>query len=238
MGLVQPAEAAIRVYDASERGGTPGDERRVSLGLCPPVETTFGSLEGSTRLADEGLGTVTLVSLHDVSNNRVDVGPDALTALFGPGAFVFLDVAVTRFVAQPQTSNASGIGTHGPSGTAPGGSVEWGVLSGWQITGTTYCVASPAAVCDENGFAHGVTLTAILPSTTYDLGSWSFDVEGDYEAVSWYVRVTSNGGLSNSQERLRGAFVGASLPALPLAGFAALAAGLVVVAIGAARRAG
>jgi len=238
VGLAGPSSAAVKFYDSSQLSGAPGDERRVTADFCPPVATTLGSLQGFTQLADDGLGTVTLVELEDVSNNRVDVGPELLLPLFGPGAFVFIDVAVTRSVAGPQLSNASGVGAHGPSSSASDASVEWGVISGWQITGTNYCVSSPVEVCNENGFGHGVTLIAALPSPTYDLGTWSFDAEGDYEAAGWYVRVTSNGGLSNNQERLRGAFVGAELPALPAAGFAALGAGLAAAGLRALRREG
>lgn len=226
-----PSGAAVKVYDSSSLSGAPGDERRVALDLCPPVDLTPGSLEGFSRLLDDGLGTVTLELLEDVSDNLVDVGPDALLTLFGPGAFVFLDVAVTRSAVGPHVSNDSGIGAHGPSSTAPGDSVEWGVVSGWQITGTSYCLSSPAAACNENGFAHAATVPAVLPSLTYDLGTWLFDAEGDYEAADWYIRVTSNGGLSNNQERLRGAFVGESLPVLPPLGLAALVAGLLGVGL-------
>ena len=52
--------------------------------------------------------------------------------------------------------------------------------------------------------------------------------EGDYEAAQPYIFRTSNGGLSNTQFDLRGVFVGASLPALPLVGLGALAACLAV----------
>jgi hypothetical protein len=78
------------------------------------------------------------------------------------------------------------------------------------------------------GFAP--TTFPVLPSASYDLGTWNFDAEGDYEAAQAYIFRTSNGGLANLQQLLRGAFVGASLPALPLLGFAALAAGLVGIA--------
>ena len=48
------------------------------------------------------------------------------------------------------------------------------------------------------------------------------------QAVTWYITRTSNGGLSNNQNFLRGTFVGAALPALPLVGFGILALGLAV----------
>ena len=124
--------------------------------------------------------------------------------------------------------NASGMGAHGPSGTAPSESVEWGVVSGFEITGRSFCLSSPITICNLNGLAHGITIPSILASDTYNLGTWNFDAVGDLSAT-WIITRTSAGGLSNSQELHRGAFVGASLPALPLVGFGALALSLAVI---------
>jgi hypothetical protein len=121
-----------------------------------------------------------------------------------------------------------GVGSHGPSGTAPGESAEWGVVSGWELTGFSYCVSSPVLICVQNAGAHGATITPELASQTYDLGTWQFDSLGDMEA-DFYITATLNGGTANTASRLRGAFVGTSLPALPLVGFAALAAGLAAI---------
>ena len=131
----------------------------------------------------------------------------------------------------PQLSNTSGIGAHGPSSTAPGASTEWGILSGWSATGYRFCVSSPVGICNNAGFTHGVTVPSIVNSDTYDLGTWSFDAVGDYENAAPYVFSTANGGIQNIRYALRGSFVGASLPALPLVGFGALAASLAVVGV-------
>jgi hypothetical protein len=227
--LAGSAQAAFKAYSSSSENGTPGDGRGINANTCPPVTTSIGVLEGHVLLQDDGLGTVTLDEISDVQNQIVDPGVGPLVPVFGPGAFVYIDARLTRSVSAPHVSNTSGIGAHGPSSSAPGASVEWGIISGWEITGFLYCVASPVSICDQNGFAHGSTIPQQLPSTTYDLGTWNFDSEGDYESASWYVRRTSNGGLSNQQSRLRGAFHGAGLPALPLIGFAALALGLATV---------
>jgi hypothetical protein len=87
-------------------------------------------------------------------------------------------------------------------------------------------VSSPVAICNENVSSHGITSVPTLNSPTYDLGTWNFDAEGDYEAESWFITGTNNGGLNNNQQLLRGSFVGASLPALPLVGFGSLAVAL------------
>ena len=55
-----------------------------------------------------------------------------------------------------------------------------------------------------------------MPPSTYDLGTWDLDVEGNYAARQPFIHRTRNGGSTNTQLDLRGPFVGASLPAVPL----------------------
>jgi hypothetical protein len=222
--------AAVKVYDASKDNGIPGDFKRTTSVLSPPVTLTPDSIEGSIRLLDDGLGTVTLDSVSQVQDTLTDLGPERLTRILGPGAFVFVDTNATRRIANPAASNSSGIGAHGPSSTAPGGTTEWGLISGWLITGVNFCVSSPVDICNENGLAHGATIPNVLPSDTYDLGTWNFDSVGNL-AADIYIERTSNGGITNQGLILRAAFQGASLPALPLVGFGALAAGLAVVGV-------
>jgi hypothetical protein len=228
--VASSASASVKSYNASAENGTPGDFITVAINLCPPVQTTLGVLSGFVELNDDGAGTVTLNDVEIVYTNFVNYGPELLTEVFGPGGFIFIDAGTTTKISSAQTSNTSGIGTFGSSGTAPGQATEWGVLTGWfQAAGFQYCESSPTAICDQNGFAHGATIFPVLPSDTYDLGTWSFDAAGDYQAADAYIQRTGNGGLTNSSYLLRGAFQGASLPALPLVGFGALTLGLVVI---------
>jgi len=136
----------------------------------------------------------------------------------------------------PFTSNTSGSGTHGPSGSGANESVEWGVVSGFQITGRVFCLSSPVGICFNAEFSHGATIPRILPSATYDLGTWNFDAVGDYEAAQGYISRTSNGGLTNNGNLLRGALHGASLPALPLFSFGCLAIGLATLGVRSMRK--
>jgi hypothetical protein len=103
-------------------------------------------------------------------------------------------------------------------------------VSGWQVTGFSFCLSSPTLICNQNVTPHGSTAPANLFSNTYDLGTWNFDSAGDMEGANPYIQVTANGGITNNRIELRGALHGASLPALPLAGFGALACALLVVA--------
>jgi hypothetical protein len=233
LGVAGQAQAAVKFYDSSFNNGLPGDAFLNSTTLCPPMVTTLGGTQGDTGvtvLEDDGLGSVTLVTRTTGGITLADLTAGELVPLFGPGAFIFIDTKNSRTIAGPHVSNSSGIGAHGPSSTAPGGTTEWGVVSGWSITGRTFCVSSPTTVCTNAGFSHGVTIPfSEIESPTYDLGTWNFDAEGDYESKFGYIVRTSNGGLTNNGSRPRGALHGAALPALPLVGLGALAVGLAVI---------
>ena len=228
LSLAGSAQAVTKLYDSTATNGSPHDFINTATNLCPPVQTSPGYMEGFTQITDDGLGTVTLDELNVTITNLIDLGPDQLVTTFGPGAFIFIDSKTTSN-GSPLVSNTSGVGAHGPSGTDPGDTAEWGVLSGWSSTGSNFCLSSPVAICNQAGFAHGQTVLPVPPSTTYNLGTWNFDAEGDYAIDTPYVQRTSNGGLQNSSYNLRGNFVGDALPALPLLGFGALALSLAVI---------
>lgn len=223
------AEAAFKYYNASRENGLPGDLLLIATNICPTVQTTPGIIEGWFLLEDDGLGTVTLHPGSGEADVLIDLGIEQLVTTFGPGAFLFIDQRTTSSTSAPALSNTSGVGAHGPSGTAPGETAEWGVVSGFFQTGFQFCISSPVALCNENGFSHGATNFPVLPSSTYDLGTWNFDAVGDMAGENFFIQRTSSGGLSNSGAIQRGAFQGASLPALPLVGFGALALSLALL---------
>jgi hypothetical protein len=227
--LAGSAQAAVKFYDSSVTNGTPSDTFTTSADLSPPVSPDIEVHQGYARIIDDGTGTVTLSELLVFQDQDTDLQPDRLVSILGPGAFFFGVQAVTQSIAAPHVSNTSGVGAHGPSSTSPGASAEWGLISGWQVTGFTFCLSSPPLICNANVSPHGFTTTAPLYSNTYDLGTWDFDAAGDMEADSPYILVTANGGITNVRTILRGAFHGASLPALPLVGFGALACALLVL---------
>jgi hypothetical protein len=225
------AHAAVKAYDSSADNGTPGDFVTSTVNLCPPVQTSPGILFGNAILEDDGLGTVTVSSLNIEIESGLDIGPAQLVPVFGPGAFFFVELASTQSGASGHVSNTSGVGAHGPSGTAPGESAEWGVTSGWVMTGFSFCASSPVLICNNDPrFSHGATVPVLNPpSDTYDLGTWNFDSTGDYEIDTPFINGTGNGGLTNGRFALRGAFQGSSLPALPLVGFGALAVSVALI---------
>lgn len=191
LALAGSSQADIKFYDSSTLNGTPGDVLVNIPQFCPPVDSTPGGLEGFASLEDHGLGTVTLNELVSSIDDLLDAGSEILSPLFGPGAFFFADVRATYSITGSQLSNTSGVGARGPSGTGPGDSVEWGVVSGWEARGSNFCISSPTSVCNQNGFVHGLTVAIALPSDTYNLGTWNFDAEGDLEPADFYILQTS-----------------------------------------------
>jgi len=184
------------------------------------VQITPSIYRGNYTLSDTGGGTVTATQYSQQLVQSVNFGPAALTVVFGPGSYVFTTSLTTFSPTIPATA---------PGSTAPGGTVDWGVLSGWDRQGEAFCISSPLTICTGGTqVPHGITTPISgAPSVTYDLGTWVFDASGDFEAASNYVVGTFNGGTSNRQALLRGLYVGGSIPALPLVGIAALALGLV-----------
>jgi hypothetical protein len=231
LSLAGSAQAVVKFYSSDPDNGTPGNTSRISINLCPPAISTPDQIGGFIELDDGGSGTVTLsnVVYCCAGSGLTDLSGGILIPIFGPGAFIFIDAATTTTISAPGVSNTSGVGAHGPSGTDPGESIEWGVIGGWEITGAQFCLSSPVTICNENGFAHGATVFPIVPSTTYNLGTWDFTAVGDIDAVTQYLTRTSNGGLSNNGNRIQSALHGSSIPALPLVGFAALALSLTAI---------
>jgi len=220
--LALPATAVVKVYDANAPNGTVGTEFLYTTTLCPPIQPTPGRLQGSYELEDAGGGTVTLQKFGLKRIVNTNLGPAALNVVFGPGSYVF----VTSDSSMKPTEGTSHLGSTAPST----GSIDWGVLGGWTRTGLAYCISSPLTICTGGTqVPHGVTVPAPNPdSPTYDLGTWAFDAEGDMDAATAYIISTNNGGTTNIQFLIKGAFVGGSIPALPLVGAGALALGLLV----------
>jgi hypothetical protein len=212
--LAPAAFADIKVYNSSPPQGVAGDRIGIRSTLCPLVSPTPGAMQGSVTLTDAGLGTVTMTSILVYQPSVIDIDT---TPVFGPDSFIFIDSTTSTEPAGDQTGAGSTTG-----------SVDWGIITGWAVSGGSFCISSPISTCNDNGFMHGLTLTPIQPSSTYDMGTWTFDAAGDYEA-STYIQRTSMGGQANTQWDLRGAYVGSGLPALPLVGMGAMALGLLVV---------
>ena len=216
LSVTAAALAEIRSFDSTPPQGLAGDLILTVVSDSAPVRVTPGVLQGASRTSDDGAGSVTLESLAIVQRTLLDVDTENV---FGPGSFILIDAATTDRLLAPHIGSGS---------SDAAGSVTWGIVSQWSATGSNYCVSSPVSICNSNGFAHGVTAPKQMPSFSYDLGTWSFDAIGDYEATPYIVQ-TANGNESNIQYQLRGRYLGSTLPALPVVGLSALAAALAVV---------
>ena len=227
-----PAIAVVKAY----RGDPIGFASR-SPQLTPSVvfdEDYFGEF----FLEDAGSGSVTLDSLvfgadttHTVEFTASECGEN------GANDYIFRIRRRVR-VAPGQIGSGS---------AHPGGQVDWGVLSGWSQSIDFHCsrgyeqtefsVLAPCDVCFGPGgpFHFGVPLvedTSVVDpraplSSTYDLGTWSFDAQGDFEATPLLLTAGGPGG-ANTAVYARGQFFGSSLPALPAIGIGGLA-GLLVI---------
>ncbi|MEE3332361.1 MAG: hypothetical protein VX246_15950 [Myxococcota bacterium] len=221
VAFATPSLATVKVYSAHGDSGTPGDGIGYTTTLCPAIKVTAGVIQGSHELTDGGGGTVSMTGFNLTDVVYTNIQPPDLNAVFGPGSFVFV-------TASASNGNKS-LPAAGSGSTAPGGSIAWGVISGFTNTGLSFCISSPQTICTGGAMIpHGITgPLGPINSPTYDLGTWSFDAEGDLTA-SQYINRTNNGGTSNGQRLIRGAYVGAAVPALPLVGMGALALGFLV----------
>lgn len=216
LALAPAAVADVKTYSSDPPGGTPGDRLTSTFTLSPKFIPAPKERKGDFQLTDAGLGVVTLDAYSQGADTIVDIDT---TGRFGPGGFIFI-ISTGR--------GGPTAGQTGAGGTTSGSSIAWGVISGWTTSGVVFCLASPTSVCTANAFTHGVTVANTSTSSTFDIGTWSFDAVGDMTATPYITR-TNNAGLSNTQNLTRGALTGSSLPAMPLVGFGALALSLLVV---------
>jgi len=234
MSLAAPALAEVRAYHRKPPDKANGIYNSIqrSPQITPSVQAP-GQQQGPTGsfgsyfLEDNAGGTVTL---NSYSAGSTGLQPTTLntTGFMGspPGSYLYVRNAGTTTVAGGQ----SGVGSSDPSGQ-----VDWGVLTGWSATGDDFCRSTPPIVCTYISRIEDGSQSFPLPSSTYDLGTWTFDAAGDFEG-SPYIQGTQEGGVSNTVLWNRGFFKGASLPALPIVGFGALAAALAVAGGRAAMR--
>jgi hypothetical protein len=113
--------------------------------------------------------------------------------------------------------------------------VRWGVVSGWTITGSTWCNSNPGVICVLGMMADQATTEPRFNSTFYDLGTWSFHGTG-FTSVP-FIGSTFSSDVGNQVYLVRGfATRDGTVPALPLLGVVVLGASLIAGGVVAARR--
>lgn len=187
------------------------------------------------------LGAVALIDdsgPNPVLRKLVEVGDDTATVLVPGLALGLFRSANSRqgpggtgsFHAQP-TGAFTGTGS-----TAAGGSLRWGSVTGWTISGSVWCNSSPGVLCALGMFADEQTTDPRFNSEFYDLGTWVFHGTG-FTSVP-YVDSYNTSDFGNVLKLYRG---GSSrdptLPAISWLGTLALAGSLVAGAVAALKRA-
>lgn len=159
---------------------------------------------------------------------------------------IVADVATTTFVSTFNGfiwfSNRNLQGPRGTFGAATStldpltnvGTVTWPVLTGWTVTGATFCNADPSFICSLAVASQLVSVDPALRSGFYDLGPWEFHGTGFQQSPFVFLTATIPG---NVQIFLRGVLEpNAAVPALPLLGLAALGASLLAMGVAGLRR--
>jgi hypothetical protein len=239
--LPSASQAALKAYKS---GGLPTDDSVVGNFEQSPIFGTSNffvvhtGLLSPSVLRSHGLPDFLTVVLDDPGGGVVEFvnfeyGSDSntttnITGFSGPGGFIFIRSLVRTTFPGGQTGRGStttkidwGVLTESNRGFV-------GVLTGWSTTGGQFCNSEPPFVCTFASFQEDMTVPAILRSSTYDIGTWTFDSTGDFDATG-YIDATFNPGLTNTVIFFDGKLFGATLPALPIVGFGALTLGLFVV---------
>ena len=223
------SQAALKAYKS---GGLPGQDSVVGNFADSPVfgignvsilrtQTLSPSVQPSANpdfltaiIDDPGGGVITSLSWETGGDTNTTTN---ITGFSGPGGFIFIRSLVRTTFVQGQTGSGSVTSA-----------IDWGILTGWTATGGQFCNSSPPFVCTFAQFSEDMTAPGLVRSSTYDIGTWTFDGSGNFTSDG-YISGTFDSGLSNTIVFLSGKFFGTTLPALPIVGFGALALGLLVV---------
>ena len=180
IAVAGPALATVKDYDGTRDNGTAGDTFGYTTTQCPPIRINAGNAESYVEITDDGDATPDMTDYLAIAVTDTNI-PD-LTSVFGPGSFVFVQSqGSTTITSLPHT----GAGFSDPSST-----IAWGVVSGWESTGIGFCISSPQTICTGGAMLpHGETSPLSPPfSPTFDLGTWTFDTNGDFEASQYITR--------------------------------------------------
>lgn len=219
-----PAGAALKTYTLT------GDQS--TLFPSCGAELRAGAVSGSATIDETGDGSPVLVDLEVVIDWLTEVGyfPSSI-----PGTTVTLD--------------AHGVLRPAPGQTGAGStttSISWGSLTGWTQTGRVVCLTNlpgdpgpqeppdPSSCVPLIGF-EGTGPPAPLSSTAFDSDPWTFSGDGFSFQASPIEYIDLGGGSVRANAVWRGDLT-LPIPALPLAGLAALGAALLYLGARMVRR--
>lgn len=215
LGLIAPpADAALKKYALHGPSLIHYDN------TSPEVSTVDSQHNpGEVVLIDETGPSPVLKKLLSVAGSLDNTGVTVVVPQLS-GGFIFIRQRSSAGPAPDQSGTGS---------TAS--SINWGNVTGWTLTGGTFCHAIPSYICNLAARVELETVPPPLNSTNYDFGTWTF--HGTGFSLGEYISRTSTDATGNSQVVFRGSLrADGTVPALPLLGIGAV--GISVIAMGAA----
>ena len=187
----------------------------------PRVEFISSGSVGGVGLIDESGANPVLEKLIIVAR-----GPGRTTLVPGlTNGFIWFH----GFTEQGPPSGVTGTG-----GTDS--SINWGNMSGWTITGGTYCHSVPSYICGLATAVDQETVATAFLSGNYDIGTWTFHGTG-FDMPLPYISRTGKTDLGNSTTFLFGPTANdGTVPALPLLGIGAVGVSVFAMGVASIRR--
>ena len=212
------ATAALKKYDVTR------SQLLHYESTSPHVEYQSQYLPGTKATIDESGPNPVLKKLVVVSG--AGGGTTVVTPALS-GGFIWFNQEATQGPGNNQTGTGS---------TAS--SIVWGDVTGWTITGGTFCHAVPSYICSMADAAESDTLDAFLNSTHYDIGTWTFHGTG-FVATPFVQRTATSVPWKpgNLQWFMRGSNAqDGTVPALPLLGIGVVGVSVFAMGVASARR--
>ena len=190
--------------------------------LSPHVEyRTWGAEGVGTAVIDESGANPVLKKLISIEDRSSTTSIPIL-----PPVFIWYS---KKIVSGP---GGDEIGTGSTSS-----SIAWGNVTGWTITGGTFCYATVSYICSLALAIHNATVDTVLSSDNYDIGTWTFHGTGFSATPFVHETGTAGLGVGNLQWLLRGAEVAdGTVSALPLLGLGAVGVSVLAMGIASLRR--
>lgn len=211
------ASAALKKYDLTVRSQT----NSPSVSPNPNVSIAPNLLEDSVALLDAAGGP------NPVLRKLVRAQDFAVTTLVPAllvNVFVSANFREGPGVLQQIHGNPVAAFT-GTGNTAAGTTIRWATVTGWTLSGSLWCHASPSVICTLAMLTDQDTADPRFNSEFYDLGTWIF--HGTGFTASPFIAQSVTTSFGNTTLWIRGfRKQDGTVPALPLLGIALLGASL------------